>query len=131
MILENLEKVRALLEKFLLPGSLFSCNSESYVRELDKIRVSDKNSTKKKKSSSYYSVLRSLWGLFCFFTHWHRKAAFALSWPLVECHGICTAKAKSHLGWLQSGFTPICGNVDGCTFQAAVLTALLQSNTKA
>lgn len=45
MISENLEKVRALLEKFLFPGSLFSCNSESYVRKLDKIRPSDKNST--------------------------------------------------------------------------------------
>lgn len=42
----SLEKVQALLETFLFPGSLFSCNFESYVRKLDKIRVPDKNSTK-------------------------------------------------------------------------------------
>lgn len=27
------------------------------------------------------------------------KAALALSWHLAECHGICNAQAKSHLGW--------------------------------
>lgn len=43
----SLEKVGALLETFLFPGSLFSCNFESYVRKLDKIRVPDKNSTQR------------------------------------------------------------------------------------
>lgn len=45
--------------------------------------------------------------MFVFFQHFEAtlgsflvpKAALALSWHLAECHGICNAQAKIHLGW--------------------------------
>lgn len=59
----SLEKVRALLGVFLFPESLFSCNSECYVREQDKIRILDKNSTKRN-----VHLLPAFWGHFGVFS---------------------------------------------------------------
>lgn len=112
----SLETVRALLGIFLFPESLFSCNSESYVREEDKIRILDKNSTKRN-----VHLPPAFWGHFGVFSGSSSKAVLALSWHLAECHDICNAQAKSHLGWSQPGFTSICGNVHGCASQPSVL----------